>query len=387
MSLKGKTAIAGLGLTRMGKNYDHSNALGFAVEAIQLALDDAGLKRSDLDGVLSTFGVSGAGGYPSSFLIQEAMGLTLRLSAGIEAGGSSAGTAVALAAQAVASGTANVVACLFADAPLKPPAPGKKAGGAGEAYGMGRGLEAAYGAYGANYIYALIAQRHMHRFGTTHDQLGAIALAERQWANLNPLAQFYNEPLTLEDYHASRWVAEPLHLYDCCLVSNGAACVIVTSAERARDLKKPPAYILGVGQGHAQGPTLDTLDTGIPIARDTAFKMAGIELKDVQVAEVYDCYTITVLLTLEGYGFCAKGEGGPFAAQTRLGHAGSIPINTGGGELSSYYMWGMTPVTEAVIQVRGEGGKRQSPRHDICLANCQTRNLSTHSAVVLGTAV
>src|SRR5208283_248782 len=117
----------------------------------------------------------------------------------------------------------------------------------------------------------------------------------------------------------------------------------------------------------------------------TAFKMAGVELKDIQVAELYDCYTITVLLSLEGYGFCKKGEGGPFAAQTRLGHAGSIPVNTGGGELSSYYMWGMTPVSEAIIQARGEGGDRQAPKHDIVLASCQTRNLSTHSVVVMGT--
>jgi acetyl-CoA acetyltransferase len=385
MSLKGKTAIAGLGITRMGKNYEHSSALGFAAEAISLALADAGLKRSDLDGLLVTTGVSFRDGGPASFALQDSMRLTTRLLADINAGGSSAGTAVAYAAQAIATGTANVVACVFADAPLKPPAPGGKGGGAGDAYGIPRGLDSAYGAFGANWVYALLAQRHMHLYGTTQDQLGAIAISQRQWANRNPMAQFYKEPLTLEGYHASRWITEPLHLYDCCLVSNGGVCVIVTSAQRARDLKKPPVYILGVGQGHHPGPTLDNLDTGIPIAKETAFKMAGVELNDIQVAELYDCYTITVLLSLEGYGLCRKGEGGAFAAQTRLGHAGSIPVNTGGGELSSYYMWGMTPVSEAIIQSRGEGGERQSPKHDVVLASCQTRNLSTHSALVLGT--
>src|SRR5258708_4948906 len=161
MSIKGKTAIAGLGLTRMGKNFEHSSALGFAAEAITLALADAGLKRSDLDGLLVTTGVSYRDGGPASFALQDSMRLTTRLLADINAGGSSAGTAVACAAQAIATGTANVVACVFADAPLKPPTPGGKGGGAGDAYGIPRGLDSAYGAFGANWVYALLAQRHM----------------------------------------------------------------------------------------------------------------------------------------------------------------------------------------------------------------------------------
>ncbi len=195
MSLKGKTAIAGLGITRMGKNYDHSSALGFAAEAISLALEDAGLKRSDLDGLLVTTGVSYQG--LASFALQDSLRLTTRLLADVNAGGSSAGTALAMAAEAIATGTANVVACVFADAPLKPPAPGGKGGSAGDAYGVPRGLDSAYGAFGANWVYALLAQRHMYLYGTTQDQLGAIAIAERQWANRNPMAQFYKEPLTL----------------------------------------------------------------------------------------------------------------------------------------------------------------------------------------------
>jgi acetyl-CoA acetyltransferase len=276
---------------------------------------------------------------------------------------------------------------VFADAPLKPPAPNsKKGGGAGAAYGFARGLGAAYGMYGANSTYAMVAQRHMHLYGTTQDQLGAIAVAQRKWANRNPIAQFYEEPLTIEDYHNSRWVVEPLHLYDCCLVSNGAVCVIVTSADRARDLKQPPVYVLGMGQGHPGDDPVDSLASGAPLAKQVAFGIAGVELKDINVTQFYDCYTITVLITLEDYGFCRKGEGGPFVADGRIGPGGSLPVNTGGGELSAYYMWGMTPLSEGVIQVRGQGGKRQVPKHDLCLVSGNGGTLSTHSTLVLGTS-
>jgi acetyl-CoA acetyltransferase len=385
MSLRGKAAIAGLGITRMGKNYDHPNAMGFAVEAIELALEDAGLQRSDLDGVLVNPGLTWSSDLMASYSVQQAMGLKdIRLTATTNLGGASAASLVMHAAMAIDAGMATTVACLFADAPLKPPKPNSKGGGGGAAYGFARGLNAAYGLYGANSGYAMVAQRHMHVYGTTSDQLGAIALAERKWANRNPIAEFYKEPLTLESYHNSRWVAEPLHLYDCCLVSNGGVCVIVTSAARARDLKKPPVYVLGMGQGHPGDDPVDTLSSGAPIAKQTAFKMAGVDLKDIDVVEFYDCYTITVLITLEDYGFCAKGEGGPFVADGRIGPGGALPVNTGGGQLSSYYMWGMTPLSEGVIQVRGEGGARQVPKHDLCLVSGNGGILSTHSTLVLG---
>ncbi len=148
------------------------------------------------------------------------------------------------------------------------------------------GLDASYGLFGANSGYAMVAQRHMYIYGTTHDQLGAIALAERKWANLNPIAEFHDVPLTIEDYHNSRWVAEPLHLFDCCLVSNGAVCVIVTAADRARDMKKPPVYILGMGQGHPGGDPVDTLASGAPMAKQVAFKMAGVEFEGHQCSRV-----------------------------------------------------------------------------------------------------
>jgi acetyl-CoA acetyltransferase len=289
------------------------------------------------------------------------------------------------AAQSINAGMAEVVACVFSDAPLRPPTPDKaKGGGSAAAYGFARGMNAHYGLFGVNAHYAFVAQRHMHLYGTTQDHLGAIAVAERQWANLNPEAQFHDNPMTMADYHASRWVVEPFHLYDCCLVSNGGLAVIVTSAERAKDLKKPPVYILGMGQGHPGGDPMETLISGAPIAKETAFKMAGIKLKDVDFCEIYDCYTFTVLVTLEDYGYCAKGEGGPFIADGKLAPGGSLPVNTGGGQLSSFYMWGMTPVSEGIVQIRGEGGKRQVAKHDVGLVSGNGGILSTHSTLVLG---
>lgn len=388
MNLRAKCAIVGLGATRMGKNFDHSSAVGFAIEAVQRALDDAGLVRSDLDGLLVNPGITWMENAMASFTLQQAMGLSnLRLTATMNLGGATAGAMVMHAAQSIAAGMANTVACVFADAPLKPPAPaGTKTGngrGSAAAYGFARGFDAAYGQFGVNANYAFVARRHMHLYGTTNDQLGAIAVAQRRWANLNPAAQFYQQPMTLEDYHSSRWVVEPFHLYDCCLVSNGGLCVIVTSAERARDLKKPPVYILGMGQGHPGGDPMETLTSGAPLAKETAFRMANVELKDVDVVQLYDCYTFTVLVTLEDYGYCAKGEGGALVEDGRTGPEGSLPVNTGGGQLSSFYMWGMTPICEGVIQVRGGGGARQVAKHRLCLVSGNGGILSTHSTLLL----
>jgi acetyl-CoA acetyltransferase len=385
MSLRAKCAIAGLGQTRMGRNYDHASPVGFAAEAIQLAVDDAGLKITDIDGLLVNPGVTWMDSVMASFSLQQAMGLKdLRLSATMNIGGATAAAMIMHAAQAIDAGMANVVGCVFADAPLKAPTPGKAKAGSAAAYGFGRGLNAAYGQFGVNAMYAFVARRHMHLYGTTNEHLGAVAVSQRQWANMNPDAQFYDTPMSMADYNSSRWIVEPFHLYDCCLVSNGGLAVIVTSAERAKDLKRPPVYILGMGQGHPGGDPMDTLESGAPIAKETAFKMAGIELGDIDLAELYDCYTFTVLVTLEDYGFCKKGEGGPFVADGRTGPNGSLPVNTGGGQLSSFYMWGMTPVSEGIMQVRGEAGRRQVPKHDIGLVSGNGGILSTHSTLVLG---
>jgi len=386
MNLKGKLAIAGLGVTAQGKVYDRSH-VGFAVEAVRLALADAGLEREDLDGLLLNPGLAWGTAAMGSFMLQQALGLrNLRLSAAMNLGGATAGAMVQQAALAIAAGMCTTVACVFSDRPLKPPEEQRGRGegsGSAASYAFARGLDAAYGQFGINAMYAMVARRHMHVYGTTQDHLGAVAVAQRRWANMNAAAQFHDRPLTLAEYHASRWVVEPFHVLDCCLVSNGGIAVIVTSAERARSLRRPPVYLWGMGQGHPGGEPAETLTSGAVLAGATALRMAGVEPRDVDVCELYDCYTFTVLVTLEDYGFCAKGESGPFVAAGHTAPGGSLPVNTGGGQLSSSYMWGMTPLAEAVLQARGEAGDRQVARRDVVLVSGNGGLLSTHSTLVL----
>jgi acetyl-CoA acetyltransferase len=237
-----------------------------------------------------------------------------------------------------------------------------------------------------NASYAMAARRHMHTYGTTSEQFGAIAVAQRSWAGMNPQAAF-RTPITIEDHQASRFIAEPFHLLDCCMVTNGSICVIVTSVERAADLPCSPAYVLAMAQGfpgnsRRAGETHD-LHTGAAICRDTVFGQLGITASDIDVCEIYDCYTYTVMVTLEDYGFCGKGEGGPFVEDGKLGPGGSLPTNTGGGELSAYYMWGMTPLSEGVIQARGGGGERQQVKNDLVLVTGNGGILDYHACLVL----
>ena len=380
-----RPVIAGLGLTAVGKVYGPTPAQ-FAAEAVRRAVADAGLRLADVDGLLTSSGVTGG----ISVDLQRDLGLTdLRMLSHLQSYGATAATMIQVASLAVTSGTASVVACVFADSPLRPDR------GAGAAYGTRRapagwwGLLGASGLVGANPQYALAARRHMARFGTTTEQLGHIAVAQRAWAALNPVAQ-QRETITLADHQASRWIAEPLRLLDCCLVSNGGAAVIVTTAERAAGLRQPAVHVLGWAQSHPghylrRHPDFG-LVTGAATAGPAALAMAGLALADVDVAELYDCYTFTVLVSLEDYGFCAKGEGGPFVASGVLGPGGKLQLNTGGGQLSGYYLWGMTPVAEAIVQLRGQGGERQADQHDIALVSGNGGVLDHHATLVLGSA-
>lgn len=390
MTVKGKTAICGLGITEMGKVYGRT-ATQFAIESIDLALKDAGLPKDELDGLLVYMGNSTGGSNDySSVFIQNQMGLrNLRLFSYMDGMGSTASSMVQYAALAVANGMANYVACVFADAPLRDPRVS-----AGASFGGGKrpmppgmlGLKLHNGFFGANTWYALAMQRHAHLYGTTSRQVGAIAVSQRQWAVKNPLAQM-RSPITIADHQASRFIVEPLHLLDCCLVSNGGVAVIVTTADRARALRQPPAYIWGMGQAHRGDNTRampgDFIESPGARSKETAFRMAGITVEDVDVAQIYDCYTITVLITLEDYGFCGKGEGGPFVADGSLGPGGRLPTNTGGGELSGYYMRGHTPLSEGVIQARGQGGDRQVKDHNVVLITGNGGWMQHHSTLVL----
>ncbi len=378
-----RPVIAGLGMTAVGKVYGRMPA-DFAADAVRRAVADAGLRLGDVDGLLTSSGVTGG----ISVDLQRELGLAdLRLLSHLQSYGATAGTMVQVAALAVMSGTASVVACVFADSPLRPDRRAGAVYGTRGAPAGWWGLLGASGAVGANPMYALAARRHMARFGTTTEQLGHIAVAQRAWAALNPVAQ-QREPITLADHQASRWIAEPLRLLDCCLVSNGGIAVIVTTAERAAGLAQPPVHVLGWGQAHPghylrRHPDFG-LVTGAATAGPAALDMAGVTLADVDVAQLYDCYTYTVLVTLEDYGFCAKGDGGPFVASGVLGPAGKLRLNTGGGQLSGYYLWGMTPVAEAIIQARGQGGARQAERHDIVLVSGNGGVLDHHATLIMG---
>ncbi|MCP9948204.1 thiolase family protein [Actinomadura madurae] len=383
MSADRTAVIAGLGLTEFGRIYGRTPA-DFAIEAIAGAAEDAGLALPDIDGLLVNPGV----GNDIDLRLQSALQMRdTRVLATIQSFGSSAGQMVQYASMAIASGMADVVACVYADAPLKE---GKSAGAsyAGQKRAM-RGvgaLPAAAGLKAAPERYAVAARRHMNAFGTTSEQFGAVAVAARQWAAMNPRAQ-KREPITLADHQDSRMIADPLRLLDCCLVSNGAVAVILTSADRAAALRRPPVHVWGWGQAHPgyanrRGSEFG-LVTGAARSGADALKMAGVGVGDIDVREIYDCFTYTTLVTLEDYGFCAKGEGGDFVASGAIAPGGSHPTNTGGGELSSYYMWGMTPLSEAIIQARGDGGERQVPNHDLIMVSGNGGVLDFHSTLVL----
>jgi acetyl-CoA acetyltransferase len=376
--------IAGLGLTELGKVYGRTPEQ-FAAAAVRAAAADAGIPLSAVDGLLTSSGVTRG----VSIDLQRDLGLTdLRLLTHMQAFGSTAGSMVQYAALAVQSGLASVVACVFADSPLRPERRSSAIYGTRHAGSGWWGLLGASGVIGANPMYALAARRHMARYGTTSEQLGHIAVAQREWAGLNPAAQL-REPITLADHQASRWIVEPFHLLDCCLVSNGGIAVLITTAERAAHMAQPPVHVLGWAQAHPgrylrRNPDFG-LASGAARAGPAALAMAGAGIADVSVAQLYDCYTFTVLLTLEDYGFCPKGEGGPFVASGILGPGRKLVLNTGGGQLSGYYMWGMTPLSEAVIQARGQGGDRQAEVHDIIVVSGNGGVLDHHATLVLGT--
>lgn len=373
-------------MSEVGKVYADS-AVDFAVRAVKNAVSDAGLTLDDIDGLITSWGISGARGSP-----QHALALrNLAVNVEVKAYGASACAAIEYAAMAVVSGRAKAVVYVHGDAPLTDPSIGAAASfGAGRSAHVSttgfQGLPLAVGLGGATPTYALAARRHMDAFGTTEDDFAAVSVAQRQWAAKSPLATM-REPITVADHHESRWIAEPLRLLDCCQVSNGAIAVVVTTAEHARRLVQPPAYIWGWGQGH---PGYDLragsefgLVTGAVQSGEQAFDMAGIDVDDVSMAQIYDCYTYTVLISLEDYGFCKKGEAGAFVADGTTAPGGRFPVNTGGGQLSGYYLWGATPLSEAVMQARGQAGERQAPQRDIVLVSGNGGVLDFHGTMLL----
>jgi len=376
VSLKDRTAIAGLGYTPQGRVPGRS-AMSLYLEASKNAIFDAGLTIPDVDGIL----IQPCPTDPriSAFGLAQELGLYLRFGGDHQVQGASAGAIVQHAAMAVDTGLCSCCLCAFADTSLS------GSPSTGIVYQLASGANAAYGNFGVAAGYAMIARRYMHEYGITSRQFGEVAVTFRRHARLNPIAQM-RDPMTIEDHQSSRWVVEPLHLLDCCPVHDGGRALIVTSAERARDLRHPPVYVMGMGQGHPFSDPLRRLAltvTGAARSGKTAFSMAGISPEAVDVCAIYDAFSFIVPLQLEDLGFCGKGEGGAFVEVGRIGLDGELPTNTSGGLLSEVYLQGWVGTHEATRQLRGDCGERQVPGAEIALLTSSGGVLSEHATVIL----
>ena len=377
--LRDKTAIIGVGASPQGK-IPGSTALSLGVEAFKRALDDSGLKKEQIDGLLTMPGTTAPEAALNYLRLGETLGINPRYTGSKIMGGGTAGALLHEAALAVNAGMANYVACVFGDSAATGGSRFSRASGWGDSYAI-------WGFMAACANSAITASRHMALYGTTSRQLGEIAVACRRHASMNPNAVM-RKPITIEDHQNSRWIVKPLHLLDCCLISDGGVCVIVTTAERAKDCKQPLVLISGMGQAY----TTENMEREdwwyVPhqkLAVGDAYKMAGVGPKDIDVAQLYDNFTISVLLWLEHAGFCAPGEAGPFVeGGKRIGLGGELPINTAGGNLSESYMQGWLHVVEGVRQIRGECGERQVDGAEVCLVTGRGMTLNTASALVLG---
>ena len=358
MSLRDKSCVSGIGETVYMRG-STKTAFELQIESSLQAIADAGLTPKDIDGVIPIGIVSGtADDFIENFGLPD-----LRFSAVVPHGGASPVMALQCAAAAVASGACNHVLITFG---RNVSAASNKAGA--RIHQMPQfhyvtEFEYPMGAIAPAQLYAPMARRHMELYGTTVEQFGQVAVACREHALLNSNAVM-TKPITLEDHRNSRMIADPFRLLDCSLESDGGAAVVVSAAERAGDLRHRRVFISGVAEGHPHSPGSitqrdDMTSLGIGKAAPRAFQMAGVTHADIDVAEIYDCFTYAVIRQLEDMGFCAKGEGGPFVEGGRLRLGGALPTNTHGGLLSQAHVWGMNHIVELVRQLRGDAGAAQ----------------------------
>ena len=375
--LRDHCAIAGVGASPQGK-LPGSTAITLAVEAFKRALDDSGLRKDQIDGLLTLGGQTSPEGPLNYLRLGETLGIDPRFTGSMNMGGSTAGALVQQAVMAIHAGMATHVACVFGDAAATGGGKFDRAQGWGDPMSIWGFMSAAANS-------AITAARHMALYGTTSRQLGEIAVACRHHASLNPDAVM-RKPITVDDHQASRWVVEPLHLLDCCLVSDGGVCIIVTTLERARHLRQPPVPISGMGQAYTTR-NLGREDWWYAphqkLAVHDAYAMAGVGPRDIDVAQLYDNFTSSVLLWLEHGGFCKPGEAGPFCEGGRIRLGGELPINTAGGNLSESFMEGWLHIVEGVRQMRGQCGLRQVARAQVCLVTGRGQALNCANALVL----
>jgi acetyl-CoA acetyltransferase len=377
-TLRGRVAISGIGNTKRW-NAPGRTPFDQLQEAAILALEDCGLGLKDVDGLYCAVSSSGL----PVLNVAERLGLNVRHADGTMVGGASFLFHIQSAVSALVTGQCDVALICYGSNQLS-------AGGKLVSMPDPQPYEAPYKPRYPISSYALAAARHMHEFGTTRGNLADVALSARAWANLNPHA-FARGPLSGDEILASRMVSDPLTKADCCLVTDGGAALVMTRAERARDLKSAPVYVLGTGVAvsHRQIASMPDLTTTAAVqSGQRAYAMAGLGPDDVDHVMVYDAFTITTLMLLEDLGFCPKGEGGAFVSSGAIAPGGSLPVNTNGGGLSCNHpgMYGLFTIIEAVEQLRGDAGARQIPGVEIALAHANGGVLSSQATAILGSA-
>jgi acetyl-CoA acetyltransferase len=377
---RGRIAIVGVAESDEMGRLPHKSAFSLHTEAARNALADAGLDKRDVDAIFSA-------GLWMAAETAEYMGLTPRYVDGTQIGGCSFIAHVQHAMAAIEAGICEVALVTHGESGASRVAmPGTRFGV--DATRMQ--FEAPFGLAGPPTGYALAAARHMHEFGTTSEQLAEVAVATRKWAALNPRA-LMRDPLTVDDVLASRLIAWPLHLLDCCLVTDAGGAVVVTTAERARDLAKKPVLVLGTGEAAthvmvSQMPDFARWEAA-RLSGEQAFAMAGVAPADVDLAMLYDAFTIVPIMALEALGFCRPGEGGAFVAGQRTAPGGDFPMNTNGGGLSYTHtgMYGIFTLIEAVRQLRGECGARQVAGCELAVCHGLGGMFSAAATLVAGT--
>lgn len=384
MSLSDRYAIVGAGTSALGK-VPGVSALGLICDAMRNCVRDAGVEKDEIDGIICR-GPDDV--YTFHQRVGERLGLNVGFSTTMDNGGASQIMSVALAAMAIDAGLCSMVLCGYGRDAWSRTHSSEEARVAGRAAQVARyefsGEE--FGMFGAPAMHALGARRHMARYGTTKEHLGAIAVAFREHALRNPAAQM-KKPLTMQDYLAGRPIVDPFNVFDCSLRSDAAGAVLVTSAERAKDLARHPVLISGFGTyNNTKGWFVDDhmLTTAAAPSSKKAYAMAGISPDDVDCFEVYDCFTYMVLAQLEDYGFCEKGDGGEFASSGALALDGALPTNTSGGQLSESHCEGMLQIVEATRQVRRDyGPDRQVKDAEVAVVSGHGGNTVCHSSLVL----
>ena len=378
MSVK-KVAIVGVGESDQMGHVPSKSPLQHHSEAAYNALADAGIKKSEVDGLFTA-------GY-STLLTAEYMGIVPRYTDSTSIGGSSFIAHVGHAVAAIQAGYCNVALITHGQSGYSR----RGQGGQPDLTLPKSQYEAPYGLIGNVIDYALACSRYMYEFGEerTRQGMAEIAVATRKWAQLNPKA-FMQDPMTFEDYHSSRWIAWPFHLLDCCLVTDAGGAVVITSNDRVASCRKSPVWILGTAESHEHSMISQMPSLTSTIARQTgptALMRAGVTHDDIDLAMIYDSFTYTVLASLEALGFCRQGEGPDFVANQRTAPGGDFALNTSGGGLSYTHsgMYGMFLVLEAVRQLRGECGDRQLENPKTCLINGTGGALSSTGTVILST--